>query len=204
MTRVATLLFCVLCSAALSGQEQKPPDAPSSISTKHDQWDYSPPTQKERFKTYLSHTFGIYSVVEAAARGGIDQARDAPSQWPQGGQGYADRLGSAMGQIAIRGTTEYLVSDLLREDNRRVPCGPSCPESKFKRALEDTFTARKGDDGHRVFSVARFSGPIVAGTVSTTTWYPSGYRKSELLRQTGANYAFSFIRNYIRELTHSE
>ena len=140
--------------------------------------------------------------MEAGARAGIDQARDSPSQWPQGGQGYADRFSSIMGQIAVRGTTEYLVGDLLGEDLRVIPCASPCSNSKFKRALEDTFTARKGEDGHRAFSVARFVGPIVSGTVATTTWYPSGYRSTELVRQTVISHAFGFVRNYVRELAH--
>ncbi len=144
----------------------------------------------ERFKGYAAHTFGIYSLIEAGARGGIDQAREAPSRWPEGGQGYADRFGSAMDQMAIRGTTEYLVSDLFREDLRFIPCTSPCSESKFMRALEDTFTARKGDDGHRALSVARFVGSIAGGTVATAIWYPSGYCKCEIVRQTAVSYAF--------------
>lgn len=67
----------------------------------------------ERFKTYLKHTCSVSSVLEAAIRGGIDQARDSPTQWPEGAQGYADRFGSVMGQVAIRGTAEYAVERYL-------------------------------------------------------------------------------------------
>jgi hypothetical protein len=56
--------------------------------------------------------------VEAGVRGGIDQALDRPSEWPEGGQGYADRFGSAIGEIAIRGTTEYLIADIFKKDLR--------------------------------------------------------------------------------------
>jgi hypothetical protein len=163
---------------------------------------YSPPTQKERFNTYIKHTYGIYSILEAGARSGIDQALDRPSEWPEGAQGYADRFGSKMGHIAIRGTTEYVVSDILREDIRRVRCASPCSESTLQRAFDDTFMARKGEDGHHVFSIAHLAGPITASVVEKTTWYPSGYRSTEIVRETGISYGFQFIRNYIRELAH--
>lgn len=163
---------------------------------------YSPPTQQERFHAYLRHTFSPSTVVEAAVRGGIDMARDNPSQWPQGAQGYGERVGSSAGQIVVRQTTEYLIADAFREDLRRTPCTSPCSESKLHRALDDTFTARKGNDGHRAFSFARLLGPVAGGAVATSAWYPSGYKGSETARQIGANYAFALARNYLRELSH--
>jgi hypothetical protein len=194
---------CLFSPLACLAQQTLPdaPSAPPPISAPASPM-YSPPTQGERFKTYIKHTYSISSILEAGVRGGIDQARDRPSEWPEGAQGYADRFGSAMGQIAVRNTTEYIVADIFHEDIRFIPCSSPCSESKVKRALEDTFTARRGDDGHRAFSVARLSGPIAGGVVAKSAWYPAGYGTSEVVRQAGFSYAFGFIRNYIREVTH--
>jgi hypothetical protein len=163
---------------------------------------YRPPTQQERLRSWVRHTFSIYSVVEAGVRGGIDQATDSPSEWPEGAEGFGDRFGSAFGQIVVRGTTEYAVADAFREDIRFSRCDHPCPDSTVKRALEDTFTARKGDDGHRAFSFARLVGPIAAGVVVRETWYPGGYGDGLIVRETAVNYGFSFLRNWTRELTH--
>ncbi|HEY1214000.1 MAG TPA: hypothetical protein VGE93_10255 [Bryobacteraceae bacterium] len=198
---IGFISICAASSIACSAQ-QTLPDAPSVSATAPASSIYSPPTQGERFKAYVKHTYSITSVIEAGVRGGIDQARDKPSEWPEGAQGYADRFGSVMGQIAIRRTTEYLVADLFREDIRFIPCQSPCAESKFNRALEDTFTARRGDDGHRAFSIARLSGPIVGSAVAKNTWYPAGYGGSEIARQAAMSYAFVFVRNLIRELAH--
>jgi len=160
---------------------------------------YTPPTQSERFKMYLKHTYGVSSVIEAAVRGGIEQKREEPSEWPQDGQGYLDRFGSSMGQIAIRGTTSYVLADLFKEDLRRCS---TCTNSKFKAALEDTFMARKGEDGHEALSVARIVAPWSGSAVAIETWYPSGYGGAEIARQASLSYGFQFLRNYIRELTH--
>ena len=196
------MLLGVICASACCAQ-QTPPDAPSATtsSAKPARSSYSPPTQSARFKTYITHTYGVFSILEAGARGGIDQARDRPSQWPQGGQGYADRFGSGMGEIAVRGTTEYLLGDIFREDLRFMPCRSACSDSKIKAALQDTFTARKGEDGHRAFSVARLVGPLSGAAVATNTWYPSGYGGTEIARKAGYSYGFAFARNLIRELT---
>jgi hypothetical protein len=193
-------LFPFTCPA-----QQAPPSLPDAPKPSQPAYrptspSYSPPTQNQRFKAYLHSTYGIPSIVEAGVRGGIDQARDHPSEWPEGGQGYADRFGSAMGEIAIRGTTEYLFADIFREDLRHQRCDSPCSDSVFKRALEDTFTARKGEDGHRAFSVARLVGPISGSAVAVNTWYPATSGKSETVRQVGTHFGFVFGRNLIREL----
>ncbi len=196
-------LFPFTCPAQQA--QQAPPSLPDAPKPSQSAYrptspSYSPPTQNQRFKAYLRSTYGIPSIVEAGVHAGIDQARDNPSEWPEGGQGYADRFGSAMGEIAIRGTTEYVVADIFREDLRHQRCESPCSESAFKRALEDTFTARKGEDGHRAFSVARLVGPISGSAVAVNTWYPATSGKSVTAKEVVTQYGFVFSRNLIREL----
>jgi hypothetical protein len=105
-----------------------------------------------------------------------------------------------MGQEAIRGTTSYVLADVFKEDLR--PCGTGCTDSKFNAALEDTFMARKGEDGHEAFSIARLAAPWAGSAVAVKTWYPSGYGGAEITREASFSYGFQFIRNYIRELAH--
>lgn len=204
MERYELILLGTLCVIPFTCHGQQTlPNAPSATMPvkKPTTRMYSPPTQGERFRAYLKHTYGLSAILEAGVRGGIEQKRDEPSQWPQGGQGYADRFGSSMGQIAVRGTTSYVLADIFKEDLRITPCGSPCSKSKFKAALEDTFMARKGDDGHEAISVARIAAPWAGSAVAINTWYPSGYGGSEVARQAGFSYGFQFIRNYIRELT---
>ncbi len=204
MIKRTVAVACLVCAAPFTCRAQQSlPDAPSSTMSHSTpaMASYSPPTQGERFKAYVKHTYGLTSILEAGIRGGIDQARDKPAEWPQGGQGYADRFGSAIGQIAIRGTTEYVIADIFREDIRVIPCGSNCTKSKFKAALEDTFLARKGVDGHEALSVARLVGPWSGSAVAVNTWYPSGYGGSEIARQAGFSYGFELLKNYIRELS---
>lgn len=199
MKKTLILSFTALTVCpALSFAQQSLPDAPSqrSISSTY----YQPPTESERFKSYVKHTYSFSSLLEAGVRGGIDQAVDRPSGWPQGAEGYGDRFGSAAGQIVIRKTMEYLLADAFHEDLRTTPCGSGCAESKLKAAFDDTFLARKGRDGHEALSVARLVAPWSGSAVAVSTWYPSGYGGGEIARQASLSYAFNFIRNYIREV----
>lgn len=198
MKNLTALALSVLCTCALACQAQETlPDAPAVGPA---DLSYSPPTQGERLRSYWKHTYGLAAILEGGVRGGIEQLRNEPTQWPQGGQGYADRFGSSMGQIAVRGTTEYVMADLFREDLRFTSCAQSCPDSTFRAALEDTFFARRGTDGHEALSVARVLGPWASSSVAIETWYPTGYGRAEIVRQAGFSYAFQFIRSYFREL----
>jgi hypothetical protein len=203
MKEILVVLFGAfgLCSQICYAQQTPSPvpDAPVPQSNRQVSPIYSPPSQGERFKSYIKQTYGPMSIIEAGLHGGIQQARDSPSQWPQGGQGYADRFGSAMGEIAVRGTTEYLIADLFREDLRRVRCNYPCSESKFKLAFENAYLARKGDDGHESFSVARLVGPFSGSAVAVNTWYPADSKGSNIAKEAGLHFGLIYVRQLIRE-----
>lgn len=203
MTKFTLLIVASLAGASLTCAQQASPDnadAGGNPATAETKPAYTPQTHAEKFHTYLRHTYGIGSILEAGARAGIDQALDRPSEWPQGATGYAERFGSAIGLHAVRGTTAYAFGELFKEDLRYIHCAPDCSTAnRFKAALENTFEARKGDDGHLAFSMARLLGPI-SGSLVASTWRPDGFRRSEIGREVGLTYGFGFMRNLVREL----
>jgi hypothetical protein len=199
MRHLALVWIGGLTMAGLVAAQQAPsvPDAESPVANKPDHA-YTAPTHAEKFQTYIRHTYGLGSFFEAAVRAGIDQARDRPTQWPEGAEGYAERFGSAMGTIIVHGTTSYALSELFKEDLRHVPCRANC--SKLKAAFEDTFTARKGEDGHRNISIARLVGPI-SGALVASTWRPDGLNsRHETIGGIGITYGLVFMRNLVREM----
>jgi hypothetical protein len=202
MTGLIRLLLGGFTTVYLICAQQTPQasaDTASASATAPVQPSYTPPTHGERFETYLSHTYGIGSILEAAARAGIDQGLDRPSQWREGAEGYAERFGSAMGAHAVRGTTAYAFSELFQEDLRYIRCAPGCSAAnRFNAAFENTFEARKGSDGHEAFSVARLVGPISGGLVAST-WRPDGFSRSQLVKEIGFSYGLGFMRNLARE-----
>ena len=188
------LLATLACAPFLCAQESPStqPDPINAVPT------YTPPTHSEAFRAYVRRTYGIGSILEAGVRAGIEQARFQPSLWPEGAQGYAERYGSAMGEIVVRRTTEYVFGEIFREDLRFLPSGSKRSGSKFKAALEDTFTARKGSDGHRAFSVARIIGPISGGLVAET-WKPGDNARAQTAKGIGLTFGLVFARNLVVE-----
>jgi hypothetical protein len=69
--------------------------------------------------------------------------------------------------------------------------------------LISTFTARRGEDGHRVFSFAGLVGPYAGTTTAVYGWYPGRYDARDALRMgnysllgyAGGNVALEFLYN---------
>lgn len=202
MKEVKAVLYAVFSLSTLVCYAQQSstqlPDAPALAVTTSASPVYSPPTQRERFRSYIGQTYGLRSVFEAGLHAGIGQARHSPSEWPEGADGFGDRLGSAYGEIVVRGTTEYALADLFHEDLRRIRCHNPCSESRFKISLDNTFLARKGEDGHEAFSVARFVSPFSGSAVAVNTWYPAGSTGGKnIAAEAVVQFGYRYIRNLI-------
>jgi hypothetical protein len=131
---------------------------------------YTPLTQSERFHHYIRGTFSVESVIRSAAGAAILQGTNTPSEWGQGGEGYAKRFGNSFTQQIMRQTIMYGAADALHEDNRYVASGRSGTGARLKYAVESTFLARK-DDGTRRLSYSRL-GSYVAVAFLSRQWQP--------------------------------
>lgn len=204
MKRQCIVPFCAFALFPFVCLAQQPasalPDVPSASADQFATHTYVPLTQHERLTSYVRSTFGLATVVEAGVRGGIDQALNNPRQWGGGAAAYGERFGSAGGEIVIRGTTEYVIADVFKEDLRVTRCTSPCSKSVFRTAFDDTFLARKGNDGHEAFSVARLIGPLSGSAVAVNTWYPSGSGGKETFRGAGVTFGYIYIHNLLREL----
>jgi hypothetical protein len=140
----------------------------------------------------VRHTYGVGSLVEAGIHAGIDQARHQPSQWQEGATGYAERFGSAAGEIIVRGTTESGFGEIFREDLRLFR-DPGTP--RFTAALEDTFTARRGSDG-----TPHSRWRALSGRFQEALWPRPGSRgtcATKPQRGFAITYGLVFVRNLI-------
>ncbi len=99
-------------------QISAPGQTPASTQT-----EFQPMTQSERFHNYVKSTFNAEAVLRAAAGAAILQATDTPSEWGQGGEGYARRFASDYAQHIMRQTFMYGAADLFHEDTRYLPSG---------------------------------------------------------------------------------
>ncbi len=159
------MLLLPLLSASpmqVRAQEAAPDAAPA-------RYEYSF-TPAERMDDYLERTVGLESLFNAAALAGLDQARDKPEGWRQGGNGYGQRLVSRMARIAIGNTLQLGVEAVLHEDSRYTPSERTGIQPRLADSLVHSFLI-KTPHGRRAPPWGRLAGALGSGFISRT-WYP--------------------------------
>src|ERR1700690_4387145 len=143
---------------------------------------YVRPTEKTKGYNYLFDAFGPYPLAEAAIAAGINQAYSTPPEWKQGFGAFGERVGSNFGIAAITTTTRYGLSEVLREDTLYYQCDCEGLFPRLKHAVFSTLTARRGDDGHREFSVPAVISPYVGTMAAVYGWYPDRFGAKDAFR----------------------
>jgi hypothetical protein len=162
---------------------------------------YTRPTEKTKLRNYLFDAFGPYPIVGAAFAAGISQAHNAPPEWSQGAEGYGKRYASIFAIAAISTTTRYALAQAFKEDTLYYRCDCKGALPRLKHAVISTFTARRGEDGHLVFSVPGIVAPYAGSMTAIYGWYPGRYDAKDafrignlnLLAHVGGNIALEFL-----------
>jgi hypothetical protein len=211
LAAVAALICLSRPLHAQSGPDAEPlVDAPVAAAPEQQHWTYVRPTEKERFKNYLFDAFGPNPILGAAFSAGLNQATNVPPEWEQGAAGYGRRFGSHYGISVVSTTTRYGLSKLLNEDSLYYQCECRGVFPRLRHALLSTLTARRGEDGHRVFSVPALVAPYAGTMVATYGWYPSRYNAKDafrmgnygLLTSAGENISMEFLFSGPHSLLH--
>jgi len=153
--------------------------------------DYERPTQRTMAGNYVFDAFGPYPIAGSAMAAGIGQFSNAPPEWNQGLKGYSRRFGSDFGIVAVGTTTRYALSEALKQG--ALP--------RLRHALISTLTARRGEDGHRVFSFSALAAPYAGSFTAVYGWYPDRFGAKDafrignysLLSYAGGNVALEFF-----------
>ena len=174
-----------------------------SVSTASPQPDltYMRPPQATKLRNYLFDAFGPYPIVGAGLAAGINQADRTPPEWGQGAKGYSKRFGSDFGIAAVTTTTRYALSEAFHEDTLYYRCECKGVFRRLGHAVISTFTARRGDDGHRVFSFPDLVAPYAGTMTAVYGWYPGRYNYKDgfrmgnysVLGYVGGNIALEFL-----------
>ena len=162
---------------------------------------YTRPTEKTKLHNYFFDTFGPYPIVGAAVVAGINQYESTPPEWKQGAEGYGKRFGSDFGIAAVSTTTRYALAEAFREDTLYYRCECKGFFPRLNHAVISTFTSRRGDDGHRVFSFPALVAPYAGTMTAVYGWYPGRYNAKDgfrmgnysLLGYIGGNIALEFL-----------
>jgi hypothetical protein len=162
---------------------------------------YTRPTEKTRLHNYFFDTFGPYPIVGAAAVAGINQYESTPPEWNQGAEGYGKRFGSNFAIAGVSTTTRYALAEAFREDTLYYRCECKRFFPRLNHAVISSFTSRRGDDGHRVFSFPALVAPYAGTVTAVYAWYPGRYNAKDafrmgnynLLAYIGGNIALEFL-----------
>ena len=181
---VAALLAAVALPArsqALRDSNDSSGIVPSTTSGQLD-LTYVRPTQRTMLVNYGFDAFGPYPIVGAGVAAGISQLSNAPPEWGQGALGYSKRFGSDYGIGAVSTTTRYGLAAALKEDTLyyRCDCGGFLP--RLRHAAVSTLTARRGADGHRVFSIPALVAPYAGSMTAVYGWYPDRFGAKDAFR----------------------
>jgi hypothetical protein len=162
---------------------------------------YARPTERTMVSNYAFDAFGPYPIAVTAVAAGVNQWTNSPPEWGQGADGYGKRFGSDFGIAAIGTTTRYALAEAFREDTLyyRCECGGLFPRARH--AVISTLTGRRGQDGHRVFSISALVAPYAGSMSAVYAWYPDrfnakdGFRMGNysLLESMGSNIALEFF-----------
>jgi len=193
----------------ITGEGGLPPEAVVAASGRTDS-SYTRPTYKKMADNYLFDAFGPYPIGAAAFSAGIGQANNTPPEWRQGFEGYSKRFGSDFGIAAVSTTTRYGLSQVLKQDAIYYRCGCDGVVQRLGHAMISTLTARRGEDGHRVFSIPDLVAPYAGSMTAVYGWYPGRYGAKDafrsgnysLLISLGENIALEFVYRGPRSLFH--
>ena len=163
---------------------------------------YVRPTEQTKFHNYLFDSLGPYPVVGATIAAGIGHAGTDPPEWGQDADGFGKRFASAFGIAAISTTMRYGMAEALGEDTLYYRCG--CPGvfRRLKHAVISTVTARRGNDGHREFSVSAVASPYGGSMSAVYGWYPDRYGYKDAIRMGNYTLLWNVAQNIATEFIY--
>lgn len=187
-------------SQSLTTSGDSPAGAESSAAQQAD-LTYVRPTQRIMVRNYLFDAYGPYPIVGSAVAAGINQFSNAPPEWKEGFAGYSRRFGSDYGIVAVGTTSRYALSEAFKEDSLYYRCECERAFPRLRYALLSTLTARRGENGHRVFSIPALIAPYVGSFTAVYGWYPDRFGGKDafrigsysLLSYAGQNVALEFF-----------
>jgi hypothetical protein len=183
---IAGMLLAVLSvtasSQALIAVSTETPNRESSAISTQLIGPYSQPTQRTMASNYVFDAFGPYPIVGALFTAGVNQFGNSPPEWNQGVEGYSKRFGSDLAIAAVATTTRYALAEAFKEDTLYYRCECSGVLPRLRHATISTLTGRRGETGHRVFSIPALVAPYAGSMTAVYGWYPSRYGAKDAFR----------------------
>src|SRR5271166_992113 len=142
-----------------------------------------PLTTRMKFElAYKDLTHPVF-FARTSAWAGVQQARDDPSEWHQGAEGYSKRLGAGFAD-AFTGSliSNAILPSLLHQDPRYFYQGTGTKKSRAFHAMLAPVVC-KGDNGAWQPNYSQWGGSLIGYSISTA-YYPSSDRTAGHVFQT--------------------
>jgi hypothetical protein len=166
----------------LANQDAQTPPAPPT-GTRPPDWERM--SIKEKLDYDWKHLFDVQNIVYAGIGAAIDQARDRPSEWGQGGGAFAQRYGSHLGQYAIQRSIMFPVQAIDGEDTRYFPSRRNSYQGRVGDALLHTVW-RRSDSGGHMPAYSEFFGDYGAAALSRL-WWPDRFHNAGAIFTAGSD-----------------
>lgn len=134
-----------------------------------------PLSPEEKFKLAVNNSLALSSWIAVALSSGINQARDTPSGYGQGAEGYGKRFGAAMARRSssqLFGT--FLLASALHQDPRFFVRSDLNFGGSVKYSIRRVFITRS-DSGKHVFNWSGLLGMLLSEGLANA-YYPDNYR----------------------------
>ena len=134
-----------------------------------------PLTARMKFHMAYKSLTNPFFFGRTAAWAGVQQARDNPSEWRQGAEGYSKRLGAGFADAFTGGLiSNAILPSLLHQDPRYFYEGTGTKWSRARHAMLAPFVC-KGDNGATQLNYSELGGSLISYSISTA-YYPSSSR----------------------------
>ncbi len=157
-----------------------------------------PLTSGQKFKLAAQY-LNLYTVVFVAAEAGINQARNSPSDYGQGVEGYAKRYGAGFADGLSAGVfITGVYPSLLHQDPRYYRMGEGGFSHRFVYSASRILVTRQ-DSGKKAFNFSEVLGSFSSSALAMT-YYPKSERDfSNVAERAGIQFAFDAGFNVLKE-----
>ena len=143
----------------------------------------------QKFKL-ASEYINPYTFVFVAAEAGINQARNHPSDYGQGAEGYGKRYGAGLADGLTDGLfVTGVYPTIFRQDPRYYRLGDGSFSHRAEYAVTRILVARQ-DSGRKAFNISEILGSFSSAALAVT-YYPQSERDfSDVAQRAGIQFAF--------------
>ena len=151
-----------------------------------------------KLRIHSERIIGPFSLAKTAAYAGFAQVRNEPSEWGHGGAAFGKRLGSAIGNSAIREALAFGIDSTLHQDPRYFRSTSKGIWGRTGHALRGVVMTRT-DSGGETVSAWRIGSAYGAAYLSNQ-WYPDRLNTPGLcIKQGSLQLGLDFASNLLSE-----